>query len=161
MSDATNDAADPVRFVPVEPSYPRQRLLAEVPEGHMVHCETDERLVVTRKGELCSTLLYSSGKHVLWRNSRTVTDHGPVEGMFPHAAGGWRFTLAQTPVPETVLLGSLAPLDVVRFPNHQIGVILYRQATGALFVKVGDAYRDSDRNTLVTLLGSIRFGGVA
>lgn len=78
MSDAMSDALNPVRFVPVEPTYPRKRLLSEVPVGHMVHCENDERFVVTNKGKDFAPLFCSSGVRRPWPTDHVVTDHGPV-----------------------------------------------------------------------------------
>ena len=166
-----SDALNPVRFVPVDtgPKYPRQRLLADVPIRHMVRLsERHAAFVVMRAVGPLRWLVHVNGWTEMCEttvgrlSTETVFDHGPVEKIAPNVNGGWDFILESQPVvPATVLLGSLAPLDVVRFPDHQIGVLLHRVATCDLFVKVGDAYRDSDRNTLVTLLGSIRFGGVA
>jgi len=161
-----SDALNPVRFVPVEPSYPRQRLLAEVPIRHMVRLsERHAAFVVMRAVGPLRWLVHVNGSTEMCDttvgrlSAETVFDYGPVERIEAFEDVSWAFVSSQPPAPATVLLGSLAPLDVVRFPDHQIGVILHRVATGDLFVKVGDVYRDSDRNTLVTLIGSIRFGG--
>jgi len=164
MSDAKSDAADPVRFVPVDtgPTYPRQRLLAEVPVGHMVNCVNFAPCVVTYKGADLITLLVPDGQFVMWKESQVVMDYGPVEDVFAHAAGGWQFTLAQPPAPATVRLANLNWLDVFSYGNGKtIAVVFARHGNGKTIIGVDGMVDTMPDDLSVTLLGSLKFGGVA
>jgi len=167
MSEQTNP--DPVRFVPVEPRYPRTRLLADVPEGHMVENLDPDRsvpCVVIQRLDAISRVLtvYAETKEYDTSKGEPATqmvmDHGPVEGMFPRAEGGWRFPLVKQPALATVRLANLNPLDVFSYNNgKKIAVVFTPLGNGRTIVGVDGMADTLSDNLVVTLLGSLKFGG--
>jgi len=62
-------------------------------------------------------------------------------------------------VPETVRFDSLSPLDVVLLPSGELGVRVIYQQGGFILDRSGTVIHGVAGSTLVTLIGSIRFGG--
>jgi hypothetical protein len=166
MSDAMNNAADPVRFVRTEavPTYPRKNIrLGDVPVGHWVEFASVNYVVAYKGDDFCS-LLASSVNQVPVRVRATspshpahvVTDYGPVEKITPDGEGGWRFTTSTPPSPPTVRLGDVDMLQVVRFPEGEVGVVLFMHGNPRLiWVSIHGFPTLKGSDILVTPLGLI------
>jgi hypothetical protein len=172
MSDAMS--VSPVRFVSTEAvsAYPRKNIrLGDVPVGHVVQCGGYARYIVTwwdrSKDEV--PLLTASWGILFSHWGDIVTDHGPVDQLINNGKGGWDHSMSPLPTAPKVQLKDAGMMQVVRFPDGEVGVRLFETTENkslsaghtpppGVLVAFDVGLRRVFGDALVTPLGSIKIG---
>lgn len=174
-SKTIESSISPVRFVPTEAvsAYPRKNIrLGDVPVGHVVQCGGYARYVVTwwdrSKDEV--PLLTARWGILFSRGGDIVTDHGPVDQLINNGKGGWDHSMSPPPPAPTMQLKDAGMMQVVRFPDGEVGVRLVgptehkplsagHTPTPGVLVAFAVGLRRVFGDERVTPLGSIQIGG--